>query len=142
MYMENGTLTVDLADFGVSEMGQYEAVIQTAAGKYTYTDVWYVTQSIDTVEELKALGAACKAANTTGYCILGADIDGRNKTISNIKLTYDNTTSGYGGLFGNLDGCLIENVVFDKVNYASVNVALLGRHTYKNLGSDNTRLTI
>ncbi len=162
--MADGVLNVDLADFGVSAMGQYNAVIQTAAGKYTYTDVWYVTQSIDTVAELKALGAACKAANTTGYYILGGDIDcsgeanmaagnpgweangfsgtfnGRNKTISNIKLTWDNPTGGYGGLFGNLDGCLIENVVFDKVNYASANVALLGRHTYKTLGSDNTRL--
>ncbi len=160
----NGEIALDLADFGVSTMGQYDAVVQTAGGKYTYTDVWYVTQSIDTVEELKALGAACKAANTTGYYILGTDIDcsgeanmaagnpgweangfsgtfnGRNKTISNIKLTWDNATSGYGGLFGNLDGCLIENVVFDKVNYASVNVALLGRHTYKNKGTDNTRL--
>ncbi len=162
--MENGAISVDLAEFGISEMGQYTAVIQTAAGKYTYTEVWYVTQSIDTVAELKALGAACKAANTTGYYILGGDIDcsaeanmavgnpgwetngfsgtfnGRNKTISNIKMTWDTATGGYGGLFGNLDGCLIENVVFDKVNYASVNVALLGRHTYKTLGTDNTRL--
>ncbi len=160
----NGAIALDLADFGISTMGQYDAVVQTAGGKYTYTDVWYVTQSIDTAAELKALGAACKAANTTGYYILGSDIDcsgeanmavgnpgweangfsgtfnGRNKTISNIKLAWDNATGGYGGLFGNLDGCLIENVVFDKVNYASANVALLGRHTYKNLGSDNTRL--
>ncbi len=162
--MENGTLTVDLADFGVSEMGQYDAVIQTAAGKYTYTEVWYVTQSIDTVEELKALGAACKAANTTGYYILGGDIDcsaeanmavgnpgwqangfsgtfnGRNKTISNIKMTWDEATSGNGGLFGNLDGCTIKNVVFDQVNYASVNVALLGRHSYKKQSSNNVTL--
>ncbi len=161
----NGTITVNLADYGVSTMGQYSAVVTTDYGDVlTYTDVWYVTQSIDTVAELKALGAACKAANTTGYYILGGDIDcsgepnmaagnpgweangfsgtfnGRNKTISNIKLTWDNATQGYGGLFGNLDGCLIENVVFDKVNYASVNVALLGRHTYKNKGADNTRL--
>ncbi len=159
--ISNGALTLNLADYGVSAMGQVTsgAVITTNLGdKLTYTEVWYVTQVINDATELKALGAACYAANTTGYYILGGDIDcsaeanmaagnpgweakgfsgtfnGRNKTISNIKMT------GYGGLFGNLDGCLIENVIFDKVDYASDNAALLGRHTYKNLGTDNTRL--
>ncbi len=159
-----GKLTVNLSDFGVSAMGQYEAVVEIGADKYTFSEIWYVTQVIDTVAELKALGAACKAANTTGFYILGANIDcsgeanmavgnpgweangfsgtfdGRNLTISNIKLTWDNATSGYGGLFGNLDGCTIRNVVFDKVNYASNNVALLGRHTYKTKGPDNVKL--
>ncbi len=161
---ENGDLFVDLADFGVSNMGRHTVVVTVDKSKYTFTDVWYVTQVIDTVAELKALGAACVAANTTGYYILGADIDcsgeanmavgnpgwekngfsgtfdGRNHKISNIKLTWDNPTGGYGGLFGNLDGCTIKNVVFDRVNYATVNVALLGRHTYKNLSSNNTVL--
>ncbi len=161
---ETGKLTVDLADFGVTAMGNHTVVVTIDKSKYTFTDVWYVTQVIDTVAELKALGAACKAANTTGYYILGADIDcsaeanmaagnpgweangfsgtfdGRNRKISNIKLTWDNPTGGYGGLFGNLDGCTIKNVTFDKVNYASANVALLGRHTYKNLSSSNTVL--
>ncbi len=156
----NGALSVDLADFGISEMGQYTAVIEAGIDTYTYTDVWYVTQSIDTVEELKALGAVCKAANTTGYYILGADIDcsaeanmacgnpgwqangfsgtfdGRGKTISNLKFTWDSATGGYGGLFGNLAGCTIQNVVFDKVNYASTNVALLGRHSYASGGKN------
>ncbi len=161
---EDGDLTVDLADFGVSNMGRHTVVVTMGKCKYTFTDVWYVTQVIDTVAELKALGAACKTANTTGYYILGGDIDcsgeanmavgnpgweangfsgtfdGRDHKISNIKLIWDNPTGGYGGLFGNLDGCTIKNVTFDKVNYASVNVALLGRHTYKNLSSNNTVL--
>ncbi len=158
----NGALSLDLADFGVSAMGQYSAVIELGVDKFTYTDVWYATQVIDTVAELKALGAACKAANTTGYYILGGDIDcsaeanmavgnpgwqangfsgtfdGRGYTISNIKMTWDEATGGHGGLFGNLAGCTIKNVVFDKVNYASANVALLGRHAYASGGNNVT----
>ncbi len=158
-----GAITVDLQAFGVSSMGQYSVLITQGVNKLTYTEVWYVTQVIDTVDELKALGAACKAANTTGYYILGADIDcsgeanmaagvggwqangfsgtfdGRGKTISNIKMMYDAATGGYGGLFGNLAGCTIQNVVFDKVNYSSTNVALLGRHSYAS-GGNNVNL--
>ncbi len=159
-----GTITVDLADYGVNAMGQYEAVITTNAGDVlTFKEVWYVTQVIDNVAELKALGAACKAANTTGYYILGGNIDcsaeanmaagnpgwqkngfsgtfdGRGYTISNIKMTWDSATGGYGGFFGNLAGCTIQNVVFDKVNYASVNVSLFGRHSYAS-GGNNVNL--
>ncbi len=155
----SGAIALNLADYGVTEMGQYSAKIVTDGGDHlAFTDVWYVTQVIDNVAELKALGAACKAANTTGFYILGGDIDcsaeanmatgnpgwqangfsgtfdGRGKTISNIKMMYEASGGGYGGLFGNLAGCTIQNVVFDKVNYSSVNAALLGRHSYASGG--------
>ncbi len=157
-----GQITIDITG---QTMGKLEngIVITTPKGDtLTYTEVWYVTQVIDDATELKALGAACKAANTTGYYILGGNIDcsaeanmaagnpgwqlngfsgtfdGRGYTISNIKMTWDSATNGYGGLFGNLAGCTIKNVVFDNVNYASANVALLGRHSYASGGNNVT----
>ncbi len=157
-----GELAIDLADFGVTTLGKQFIVVESGLNQISFDNVWYVTQVIDDATELKALGAACKAANTTGYYILGGDIDcsaeanmavgnpgwqangfsgtfdGRGYTISNVKMIYDSATSGYGGLFGNLAGCTIKNVVFDKVNYASANVALFGRHSYASGGNNVT----
>ncbi len=156
-----GKLTVNLKDFGVTAMGQYSAAIAVGKTSLTYSQVWYVTKVIDTVAELKALGADAKN-KPTGYYILGADIDcsaqanmssgnpgwavgfggtfdGRDHKISNIKLSWDNATQGYGGLFGTLTGATVKNVTFDKVNYASAHVALLGRMTLEGNGK-NTQL--
>ncbi len=151
-----GAIAVDLADYGVSDMGQYSAVITTDYGDVlTYTQVWYVTQVIDDVAELKALGTLCKDNIVTGYYILGGDIDcsaeatmsngsgstttngfagifnGRDKTISNIKMTWDSATSGLGGLFGKLLGCTIQNTTFDNVNLGT-NGTLLASGADKN----------
>ncbi len=137
----DGKIALNLADYGVSALGQYKAVITTNQNDVlTFTDVFYVTQVIDTVEELKALGTSCKDSIVTGYYILGDNIDcntyatmsngstsnttngfqgtfdGRGMTISNIKMTWDSATGGLGGLFGKLLGCTIQNTTFDNVN--------------------------
>ncbi len=160
--VSGGSLSIDLSKFSLAYGELGDVVVECGDDTFTYTNVLYVTQVIDNVAELKAFGAACKAANTTGYYILGADIDcsgeanmavgnpgwclngfsgtfdGRGYTVSNIKLTWDSATGGYGGLFGNVMGATIRNVTFDKVNYASANVALLGRHSIEGGGNNTT----
>ncbi len=162
-----GSVTVDLADFGISAMGQIAngAVITTPKGdKLTYTEVWYVTQVIDNATELKALGTLCKDSIVTGYYILGGNIDcsaqatmsngsasnttngfqgtfdGRGKTISNIKMTWDSATGGLGGLFGKLLGCTIKNTTFDNVNLGT-NGTLLASGADKN-STTNTNTSL
>ncbi len=165
--ISNGQITVDLADYGVSSMGQIAdgAVITTNLGdEITYTEVWYVTQVIDDATELKALGTLCKDNVVTGYYILGGDIDcsaeatmsngsassttngfsgtfnGRGLKISNIKMTWDSATSGLGGLFGKLLGCTIQDTVFDNVNLGT-NGTLLASGADKNSSTSvNTTL--
>ncbi len=163
----NGAITVDLADYNVSAMGQVKdgAVITTNLGDtLTYTEVWYVTQVIDDATELKALGTLCKDNVVTGYYILGGDIDcsaeatmsngsastttngfsgtfdGRGKIISNINMTLDSATSGLGGLFGKLLGCTIKNTTFDNVNLGT-NGTLLASGADKN-STTNTNTSL
>ncbi len=158
--ISNGRLSVDLTTYGVSAMGQVTsgAVIATDYGDtLTYTEVWYVTQVINTGDEMKAFSSEINkstTANTAGYYILGNDItctqtnqttwapawsigfsgtfDGRGCKISDINV------GSSGGLFGNLIGATVKNVVFDNVKFTTTDGALLGRRSQANSGTNVT----
>lgn len=139
----DGYVTVgDLSGAGMT-LGEngYSAVITTESYAISYTNVFYVTQVIDSFAELSAVKYT--GTRITGYYVLGGNISGNWATISGASSgwgtgvgfggTFDGrgytidrfNVSGYG-MFGTLGTGTVKNVNFDMVTLNS-GAALLAR---------------
>ena len=138
----DGYVTVgDCSGAGLTAGTVTTAVITTESYAITYANVFYVTQIIDTFDELSAVKYT--GTRITGYYVLGGNISCNWATISGASYgwgtgvgfggTFDGrgytidrfNVSGYG-MFGTLGSGTVKNVNFDMVTLNS-GAALLAR---------------
>lgn len=129
----DGYVTVSgLSSAGLTVGNVYTAVITTESYAVTYTNVFYVTQIIDSFEELSAVKYT--GTRITGYYVLGGNISGNWATIGGASYGWG-TGVGFGGTF---DG---RGYTIDRFNVSGYGMfGTLGTGTVKNVNFDMVTL--
>ena len=132
-------VTADISGAGLTVGNTYSAVVTTESYLLTYSNVFYVTQIIDSFDELSVLQPKTTTDVIKGYYALSGNINGNGVTLAAATRATTNTegfcgtldgkgykifnfkTNNYG-IFGNVaSGGVIKNITIE-VNEAGSNV--------------------